>query len=317
MPLLSTFANAGARAYGFAGAGSPNAPGIGTATAISNVAATVSFTAPASDGGVPITQYTAVSSPGGITGVVNQAGSGTITVNGLTTGTTYTFTVFATNALGNSPSSAPSNTIKTFGVPDAPIIGTASAINSTSASVSFTAPAYNGGATITSYTAVSSPGGLTGSVSQSGSGSITVSGLSASTTYTFSVYATNTYGNSANSSSSNSITTPAILVVSISPTSSAVNIPRQSAPVTSNGAFTVFQVSGTGDVTVQEISSPVGGSTTVTPSSFSLGAGGSRSVTVTCTSPDGNFGNDFYTYSFAVLTNAGSYPIYTLTQNRV
>jgi hypothetical protein len=96
-------------------------------------------------------------------------------------------------------------------VPNAPTIGTATATGSTTATVSFTAPADNGGATITSYTATSSPGGITGTLSQSGSGTITITGLSSATAYTFTVKATNSVGQSAASASSNSITTvPAI-----------------------------------------------------------------------------------------------------------
>ena len=91
----------------------PGTPTIGTATATGYTTATVSYTAPASNGGSVITSYTATSSPGGITGTLNQAGSGTITVNGLTDGTSYTFTVTATNAIGTSPSSTASNSITT------------------------------------------------------------------------------------------------------------------------------------------------------------------------------------------------------------
>lgn len=91
----------------------PGAPTIGTATATSSTTATVTYTAPANNGGLPITSYTATSSPGGITGTLGQAGSGVITINGLTAGTSYTFTVYATNAKGNSPSSAASNSITT------------------------------------------------------------------------------------------------------------------------------------------------------------------------------------------------------------
>ena len=91
-------------------------------------------------------------------------------------------------------------------VPGAPTIGTASVASATQVYVPFTAPVSNGGGTITSYTAVSSPGSITGSISQSGSGTITVSGLTTGQAYTFVVYATNSAGNSANSASSNSVT---------------------------------------------------------------------------------------------------------------
>ena len=161
--------------------GVPNAPTIGTATATGSTTATVSYTAPTDTGNSPITSYTAVSSPGNITGTLSQAGSGTITVSGLTTGTAYTFTVYATNAAGNSASSSASNSITTWSVPGAPTIGTATATGATSATVSYTAPASNGGTAITSYTAVSSPGSITGTLSQAGSGTITVNGLTAST----------------------------------------------------------------------------------------------------------------------------------------
>jgi hypothetical protein len=94
--------------------GLPGAPTIGTASR-GNTQAFVSFTAPVNPGGT-ITSYTATSSPGGITGTLNQAGSGTITVNGLTNGIAYTFTVTATNAYGTGGASAASNSV-TPGVP--------------------------------------------------------------------------------------------------------------------------------------------------------------------------------------------------------
>jgi uncharacterized protein (TIGR02145 family) len=85
----------------------PGAPTIGTATA-GNTQATVTFTAPGSNGGSAITGYTVTSSPGGFT----AAGSvSPITVAGLTNGTAYRFTVVATNINGNSAASAASNSV--------------------------------------------------------------------------------------------------------------------------------------------------------------------------------------------------------------
>ena len=89
----------------------PGAPTIGTATQTGATTATVTYTAPASDGGATITLYTATSSPAGGSGTLATAGSGTINVTGLTTNTSYTFTVTATNSAGTSAPSAASNSV--------------------------------------------------------------------------------------------------------------------------------------------------------------------------------------------------------------
>lgn len=180
----------------------PDAPTIGTAIA-GDAQASVSFTVPVSDGGSPITGYTATSNPGGFTGT----GTSPITVTGLSNGTAYTFSVTATNAIGTSNSSDASNSVTPLEptVPDAPTIGTAIAGDAL-AHISFTAPLDDGGSPISYYTATSSPGGFTGTLSQAGSGTIIVSGLSNGTAYTFSITATNANGTSNSSTTSNSVT---------------------------------------------------------------------------------------------------------------
>jgi DNA-binding beta-propeller fold protein YncE len=85
----------------------PGAPTGVTATAGTGQA-TVTFTAPASNGGSPITSYTVTSSPGNIS---VSGGSSPITISGLTNGTAYTFTVVATNANGSGTASGPSNSV--------------------------------------------------------------------------------------------------------------------------------------------------------------------------------------------------------------
>jgi len=87
----------------------PGAP-TGVNAFAGNKTVLVSWTAPASDGGTPITGYTATSSPGAKT--CTTTGALSCSVTGLTNGTTYTFTVTATNAVGTGPASAPSSAVK-------------------------------------------------------------------------------------------------------------------------------------------------------------------------------------------------------------
>jgi len=173
--------------------GVPDKPTIGTATLITDQhKATVSFTPPASDGGLSISSYTITSNPAGLTGTYNSADN-TITVSGLVNNQKYSFTVKATNPAGTSDPSASSNGVE-ITAPNAPVIVYASLIdNSNKAVIYFLPPASDGGLSVSSYTVVSNPGGLTatGTISP-----ITVSGLLPDKTYTFTVTATNPAGTS-------------------------------------------------------------------------------------------------------------------------
>ena len=193
----------------------PDAPTSVTATSTGDTTANVSFTAPASDGGATITSYTATSSPGGVSGTISQAGSGTIAMTGLTAGTSYTFTVTATNSAGTSSASSASNSITTVGAPSYPTSVVATATGKRSATVSFAAPASNGGSVVTSYTATSTPGGITQTLTQATGGTFTFDALQPGTAYTFAVTATNAIGKSA-AATSNSVTTTPLVVASLS-----------------------------------------------------------------------------------------------------
>ena len=86
----------------------PDAPTGVTATPIDATSATISWNAPVASGGSGITGYTVTSSGG-------QSCTSTTTscvINGLSAGTTYTFTVTASNALGTSAASSGSASIQ-------------------------------------------------------------------------------------------------------------------------------------------------------------------------------------------------------------
>jgi RHS repeat-associated protein len=207
----------------------PGAPTGVTATA-GNALANVSWTAPASNGGLAISSYTITSAPGGLTSTVSApATSGPVT--GLTNGTPYTFTVYATNApLNNGPASSPSNSVTPSTIPVAPTNVVATA-GDTLASLTWTAPANNG-ATITSYTATASPGGATATVNgnpAAPSVSYIAGQLTDGTAYTFTVVGHNVNGDGPASGPSNSVT-PSVLPGA--PTSVVATASNQQATVT-------------------------------------------------------------------------------------
>ena len=96
----------------------PGAP-TGVTASPGAASATVSWTAPGSNGGSAITSYTVTaadstkSANGGET--CTTTGALSCIVTGLTNGDSYTFTVTATNAAGTGPPSAASNSVKPAG----------------------------------------------------------------------------------------------------------------------------------------------------------------------------------------------------------
>ncbi len=103
-----------------AGAG-PSAPGAPTSVSgtAGNGSVALAWTAPASDGGSAITGYRVTPYVGGTaqTPVLTGSTATSFTVNGLTNGTAYTFTVAAINAVGTGPDSAASGAV----TPTAPV----------------------------------------------------------------------------------------------------------------------------------------------------------------------------------------------------
>ena len=159
-------------------ASAPHKPGPPTAVnaTAGNGQASVSWTAPADNGGAAITGYTATSSPGGLTCTTATT---SCTVTGLSNFTGYTFTVTATNAvpLTSDPSAASSSVTP---LPTPPT-GVGGVPGDSQVTVSWTAASP----VPTNYTVAGSPGGSC----TTSSTTCTITGLTNGTPYTFTVTA--------------------------------------------------------------------------------------------------------------------------------
>jgi Domain of unknown function (DUF4082)/Fibronectin type III domain/Bacterial Ig domain len=191
---------------------SPQVPGAptGASAKAAPVAATVSWTAPASDGGSPITGYKVTPYVGGVaqTPIEVPAGATSVLVEGLTGGTSYTFTVRAVNAVGAGPESGQTSAVvpteaKSAGAPT----GVTAAAKSSGAILTWTAPASDGGSEITRYRITPILGGVaqTPTPTTSPATTATVSGLTNGTSYAFKVAAITASGLGAESAESNAV----------------------------------------------------------------------------------------------------------------
>jgi fibronectin type 3 domain-containing protein len=214
----------------------PGAPAGLTATP-GNAQVTLSWAAPASDGGSSVSGYdlyagTTADFNGGaplakVTGTV-------VTVTGLVNGTTYHFKVTAVNRVGEGPA-AEAQAVP-LGVPGAPAGLTATPGNS-QVTLSWTAPASDGGSPVSGYILYqgTSPGGETGTPvngSPVTATSYTVTGLTNGTTYYFTVVAVNAAGLSPLSGEA-SATLPPIVTSSASPTTPTSSATTPTTPTSS------------------------------------------------------------------------------------
>ena len=134
----------------------PGAPGVVTnvvgTTGVGQIS--VTWSAPISNGGSAITDYTVqYSSNSGSTWTTFTDGvsaTASTTVTGLSAGTSYTFRVLAKNAIGDGPYSAASAAVSAATTPDAPtsVVATQGVGQM---GVTWSAPVNNGGSAITGY----------------------------------------------------------------------------------------------------------------------------------------------------------------------
>ena len=104
----------------------PGAPTVGTATP-GDGQISLTFTAPTSNGGSPITTYQyALSTDSYATWTTRSTGTtaSPIVITGLSNGTPYSIKIRAVNTLGSGAASAASTSVTPFGIASAPTIGT-------------------------------------------------------------------------------------------------------------------------------------------------------------------------------------------------
>jgi len=180
----------------------PSAPvaptGVAAAIAPSSTSTgtdTVSWTAPTTTNGAPITGYTVTSTPAGATCAVASGAAATATsqlCSGLTANTAYTFTVTASNAWGTSTASTASTSLAAVAQPTAPTLASAG-----TPATGITVGIIDADATVTGYTVQLIGGPATLSATVTGTTyTFPASVLTVGVSYSLEGYATNAAGNS-------------------------------------------------------------------------------------------------------------------------
>jgi len=155
-----------------------------------------------SSGGEPI-QYNAYTTSGGFSA---SSSTSTVTLTGLTPGTSYTVYGTVSNNFGTSTNSSNATAVAPSTLPQAPTIGTLSA-NNTSGELTLTFTAGNsGGKSITNYKYSTNGSTYTAFSPAQTTSPLTISGLTDGTSYQVYLKAVTANGDSAASSQSNAAT---------------------------------------------------------------------------------------------------------------
>ena len=188
-------------------------PGIPTSVVgtVGNAEVPLVWSAPSSDGGLPITdylvQYSSNSGSTWLTFADGTSATAATTVTGLTNGTSYVFKVASVNSAGTSAYSSVSNSVL-VGTPLAPT-SVAGTTGDAQVALAWSVPSSENGSSIIDYVVqFSSNSGSTWSTFADGISTLstaTVNGLTNGTSYIFRVAAVNSSGTGAYSSASSSV----------------------------------------------------------------------------------------------------------------
>lgn len=128
----------------------PASPMNAKAVATSDTSITLTWDAPANDGGLPILRYVVNDSEHKPIGIITSDAERQFTINGLTKGTGYVYEIIAVNNVGVSPAAVTAS-VKTHQPPNKPAWEGAASFDSTIRAKWF-APTDTGGSPIASYT---------------------------------------------------------------------------------------------------------------------------------------------------------------------
>lgn len=165
-------------------------------------------------GGSNATQYNAYTTVGGYNA---SSSSTTVTITGLTPGTSYIVYGNAQNNFGTTTNTPDAAAVTPTTLPEVRTIGTATTSGvSTDVTVTWT-NTNNGGKNLTSITITPFLNGTTAQTSQTAASTSstthTFTGLTQGSSYTFKVKATNANGTCADSTATNSVTIPTLITV--------------------------------------------------------------------------------------------------------